>query len=62
MLHDVKVTVEEVRGKCTSGLKPGDYFLLRSGRLSSGTFACMPCTLFCRSCRPSNVLWKTAIG
>jgi uncharacterized repeat protein (TIGR04076 family) len=33
MLSDLKVTVEEVRGKCTSGMKPGDYFILRSGRL-----------------------------
>ena len=33
MLYDLKVTVEEVRGKCTSYLKPGDYFILRSGRL-----------------------------
>ena len=33
MLHDIRVTVEEVRGKCTSGMKPGDYFILRSGRL-----------------------------
>jgi uncharacterized repeat protein (TIGR04076 family) len=33
MLHDIKVTVEEVRGKCTSGMKPGDYLILRSGRL-----------------------------
>ena len=33
MLHDIKVTVEEVKGKCTSGMKPGDYFILRNGRL-----------------------------
>jgi uncharacterized repeat protein (TIGR04076 family) len=33
MLHDLKVAVEEVRGKCTSGMKSGDYFILRSGRL-----------------------------
>jgi len=26
--------VEEVRGKCTSGLKKGDYFRLDGGRLS----------------------------
>jgi uncharacterized repeat protein (TIGR04076 family) len=33
MLHDLRVVVEEVKGKCTSGMRPGDYFLLRSGRL-----------------------------
>ncbi len=32
-LRDLRVVVEEVRGKCTSGMKPGDYFTLRSGRL-----------------------------
>jgi uncharacterized repeat protein (TIGR04076 family) len=32
-LHDLQVVVEEVRGKCTSGMRPGDYFVLRSGRL-----------------------------
>jgi uncharacterized repeat protein (TIGR04076 family) len=32
-LRDLRVVVEEVRGKCTSGMRPGDYFLLRSGRL-----------------------------
>ena len=33
MLYDLKVTVESVNGRCTSGMKPGDYFILRSGRL-----------------------------
>jgi uncharacterized repeat protein (TIGR04076 family) len=32
-LRSLRVVVEEVRGKCTSGLRPGDYFTLRSGRL-----------------------------
>jgi uncharacterized repeat protein (TIGR04076 family) len=32
-LRDLQVVVEEVRGKCTSGMRPGDYFVLRSGRL-----------------------------
>jgi uncharacterized repeat protein (TIGR04076 family) len=32
-LWDLRVVVEEVRGKCTSGMKPGDYFTLRRGRL-----------------------------
>jgi len=32
-LKDLRVVVEEVKGKCTSGMKPGDFFLLRSGRL-----------------------------
>ena len=32
-LHDLQVVVEEVRGKCTSGMQPGDSFFLRSGRL-----------------------------
>jgi uncharacterized repeat protein (TIGR04076 family) len=33
LLSDLRVSVEEVRGKCTSGMQPGDYFLLRSGRI-----------------------------
>ena len=32
-LRDLRVVVEEVRGTCTSGMVPGDYFVLRSGRL-----------------------------
>ncbi|MFC2030433.1 TIGR04076 family protein [Chloroflexota bacterium] len=32
-LSDLRVVVEEVKGKCTSGMSPGDFFLLRSGRL-----------------------------
>lgn len=32
-LWSIRVMVEEVRGKCTSGMRPGDYFILRSGRL-----------------------------
>jgi len=32
-LRDLRVVVEEVRGKCTSGMEPGDCFILRNGRL-----------------------------
>ena len=32
-LRNLRVVVEKVRGKCTSGMRPGDYFTLRSGRL-----------------------------
>jgi uncharacterized repeat protein (TIGR04076 family) len=32
-LRDLRVIVEEVRGTCTSGMRPGDSFVLRSGRL-----------------------------
>ena len=32
-LRNLRVVVEEVRGKCTSGMGPGDCFILRSGRL-----------------------------
>jgi uncharacterized repeat protein (TIGR04076 family) len=32
-LRNLRVVVEEVGGKCTSGMRPGDYFILRSGRL-----------------------------
>jgi uncharacterized repeat protein (TIGR04076 family) len=32
-LRDLRVVVDEVRGKCTSGMQPGDSFFLRSGRL-----------------------------
>jgi uncharacterized repeat protein (TIGR04076 family) len=33
-LRDLRVVVEEVRGRCTSGMQPGAFFLLRSGRLT----------------------------
>jgi uncharacterized repeat protein (TIGR04076 family) len=33
-LKALRVVVEEVGGKCTSGMRPGDYFVLRSGRLT----------------------------
>lgn len=32
-LRNLRVAVEKVRGKCTSGMQPGDYFMLFSGRL-----------------------------
>jgi uncharacterized repeat protein (TIGR04076 family) len=32
-LRSLRVVVEEVRGKCTSGMQPGDHFVLHSGRL-----------------------------
>jgi uncharacterized repeat protein (TIGR04076 family) len=32
-LRNLRVVVEEVRGKCTSGMVPGDHFILQSGRL-----------------------------
>jgi uncharacterized repeat protein (TIGR04076 family) len=32
-LRSLRVVVQEVRGKCTSGMRPGDSFLLHSGRL-----------------------------
>jgi uncharacterized repeat protein (TIGR04076 family) len=32
-LWNLRVVVEEVRGRCTSEMKPGDYFTLRRGRL-----------------------------
>jgi uncharacterized repeat protein (TIGR04076 family) len=32
-LWNIRVIVEEVRGKCTSGMRPGDSFFLRRGRL-----------------------------
>jgi uncharacterized repeat protein (TIGR04076 family) len=32
-LRDLRVVVKEVQGKCTSGMRPGDRFFLRSGRL-----------------------------
>jgi uncharacterized repeat protein (TIGR04076 family) len=41
--RDLRVVVEEIKSKCTSGLMPGDYFLLRSGRLiiPSGRHFCL---------------------
>jgi uncharacterized repeat protein (TIGR04076 family) len=32
-LQNLQVVVEQVRGKCTSGMRPGDYLILHSGRL-----------------------------
>jgi uncharacterized repeat protein (TIGR04076 family) len=32
-LKSLCVVVVEVKGKCTSGMQPGDHFILRSGRL-----------------------------
>ncbi len=32
-LPNLRVVVDQVKGKCTSGMRPGDHFLLRSGRL-----------------------------
>jgi uncharacterized repeat protein (TIGR04076 family) len=32
-LRDLRVVVEEVRGRCTAKMEPGDSFFLRSGRL-----------------------------
>ena len=32
-LKDLRIEVESVGGRCTSGMRPGDRFLLRSGRL-----------------------------
>ncbi|MDJ0764687.1 MAG: TIGR04076 family protein [Myxococcota bacterium] len=32
-VRSLRVIVQEVRGKCTSGMKPGDYFCLQSGRI-----------------------------
>lgn len=32
-LKNLRVEVESVHGNCTSGMQPGDYFLLKSGRL-----------------------------
>jgi len=32
-LPSLRVVVEAVRGRCTSGMRPGDHFILRSGRL-----------------------------
>ena len=32
-LRDLRIVVQEVKGKCTSGMRPGDYFTLRGGRL-----------------------------
>ncbi len=30
-MSDVKVTVKSVKGFCSAGYKPGDYFMLRDG-------------------------------
>jgi uncharacterized repeat protein (TIGR04076 family) len=33
-LFDLKITVNEIRGTCTCGHRPGDYFELKGGQLS----------------------------
>ncbi len=33
-LFDLKITVEEIRGTCTCGHAPGDFFELKGGQLS----------------------------
>jgi uncharacterized repeat protein (TIGR04076 family) len=33
-IRDLRVVVEQVKGRCTSGLRPGDHVVLRGGRLS----------------------------
>jgi uncharacterized repeat protein (TIGR04076 family) len=33
-LKDVRVVVNEVKGKCTSGMQPGDYFSVHGGLIS----------------------------
>jgi uncharacterized repeat protein (TIGR04076 family) len=42
-LKDLRVVVERVGGKCTSGMKPGDSFAMRDGRLyiPSGRHFCL---------------------
>lgn len=42
-LPSLKVVVDEVRGKCTSGMAPGHHFLLHSGRiyLPTGQHFCL---------------------
>ena len=30
-MSDVKVTVKSVKGHCSAGYKPGDYFMLKGG-------------------------------
>jgi uncharacterized repeat protein (TIGR04076 family) len=33
-IRDLRVVVEEVRGRCASGMTPGDHFCVRGGRLT----------------------------
>ena len=42
-LKSLRVEVESVGGQCTSRMKPGDYFLLRSGRIyiPQGLYFCL---------------------
>jgi uncharacterized repeat protein (TIGR04076 family) len=32
-LQTLRVVVEEVKGKCTAGMQPGDFFILRTSRI-----------------------------
>ncbi len=42
-LKNLKIEVESVDGHCTSRMKPGDYFMLRSGRIyiPPGSYFCL---------------------
>jgi len=43
LLSDLRVVVEGIEGKCTSGMQAGDYFLLRSARIyiPPGRYFCL---------------------
>ncbi|MFC1572795.1 TIGR04076 family protein [Candidatus Eisenbacteria bacterium] len=42
-MYKLKVTVEEVKGKCTAPHRPGDYFEVKDGniRVPDGKFVCL---------------------
>ncbi len=41
MLHDVRIEVEEVRGKCAAGYREGDSFTLRGFYIEGGSRICL---------------------
>ena len=56
-LFDLRVTIEDIRGRCTCDHVVGDWFEVQGGKLSlprGGAFACMRCNPRCHCCPPSS--------
>lgn len=55
-MYKLRVTVEEVRGKCTAPHRPGDYFEVSNGniRIPNGKFVCLYSLQSLMSLLPAN--------
>ena len=64
-LKSLRVVVEEVRGKCTSGMRAGIVLFCAAGawlfRLTAISVS-MLCARLCHCSRPSSGRWRMAIG